>query len=128
MDVRLTVPTGVVPLPIAPASDNVPLLPTLVADSVTTELAFVLAASMVPAFVVANVLAFGAVKLNVPPADDAPFTVTVPLALSLTATLPLAALATTLATFVVNGDNAFVPTLPFNDVRLMLLAFTVPVI
>jgi hypothetical protein len=81
-DVRLTVPTGVVPLPIAPASDNVPLLAALVADNVTTELAFVLVASIVPAFVVANVLAFGAVRLNVPPAADAPLTDTVPLAVS----------------------------------------------
>jgi hypothetical protein len=81
-DVRLTVPTGVVPLPIAPASDNVPLLPALVADNVTTELAFVLLASIVPAFVVANVPAFGAAKLNVPPADEAPLTDIVPLAVS----------------------------------------------
>jgi hypothetical protein len=81
-DVRLTVPTGVVPLPIAPAIDNVPLLAALVADSVTTELAFVLLASIVPAFAVANVLAFGAARLNVPPADDAALTDTVPLAVS----------------------------------------------
>ena len=76
-DVRFTVPTGVVPLPIAPASDNVPLFPALVAANVTTEFAFVLPASIVPTTVVPNVDAFGAVKLNVLPAPDAPLTDTV---------------------------------------------------
>ena len=81
-EVRFTVPTGVAPLPIAPANDSVPLFAALVADNVTTEFAFVLAASIVPAAVVAKVAAFGAVKLNVPPAPEAPLIVTVPAAVS----------------------------------------------
>jgi hypothetical protein len=81
-DVRLTVPTGVTPFPIAPANDIVPLFAALVADNVTTEFAFVFPASIVPAAVLANVDAFGAVKLNVLPAPDAPLTVTVPAAVS----------------------------------------------
>jgi hypothetical protein len=122
LELKLTVPTGVVPLPTLAPIVNVPLA----ALSSTVELAFVLPASIAP--VVFNVPAFVATKLKSLAADDAPLIVTVPLAVSLTATLPLAALATTLATFVVNGDPAFVPTLPFSEVRLMLLALTVPVI
>jgi hypothetical protein len=121
-ELKLTVPTGVVPLPTFAPIVSVPLT----AFSSTVELAFVLPASIVP--VVFNMLAFVATKLKSLAADDAPLIVTVPLALSLTATLPFPALATTLATFVVNGDPAFVPTLPFNDIKLMLLALTVPVI
>jgi hypothetical protein len=81
-DVRFTVPTGVTPFPIAPANDNVPLFAALVAANVTTEFAFVFPASIVPAAVVPNVAAFGAVKLNVLPAPDAAVTVTVPAAVS----------------------------------------------
>lgn len=66
----------------APAKESVPLLAELGADNVTTEFAFVLPASIVPAADVANVEAFGAVKLKVPPAPEAPFIVTVPVALS----------------------------------------------
>jgi hypothetical protein len=122
LELRLTVPTGVVPLPTFAPTVNVPLA----ALSSTVELAFVLLASIVP--VVFNMLAFVATKLKSLAADDAPLIVTVPLALSLTATLPLAAFATTFATFVVNGDPAFVPTLPLFDVRLRFVAFTVPII
>jgi hypothetical protein len=121
-ELKLTVPTGVVPLPMFAPIVSVPFA----ALSSAVEFAFVLPASIVP--LVDSVLAFVATKLKSLSADDAPFMVTVPLALSLTATLPFPAFATTFATFVVNGDPAFVPTLPFKDVKLMLVVFTVPVI
>lgn len=66
----------------APARDRVPLLAALVADKVTTEFAFVLPASIVPAAVVANVDAFGAVTLNVAAAPEGPLMVMVPVAVS----------------------------------------------
>ena len=77
-DVRFTVPTGVTLFPIAPPKLNDPAD----AVNVTTEFTFVLPTSIVPLEFVANVLAFGATKLNVFAAPDAPFTVTVPLAVS----------------------------------------------
>ena len=78
----MTVPTGVTAFPIAPASDKVPLFAALVAESVTTEFALVLPASIVPAAVVAKVDAFGAVRLKVLAAPDGALIVTVPVALS----------------------------------------------
>ena len=121
-ELNVTVPTGVVPFPIAAPTSNVPAC----AFNVTAELAFVFAKSIVPDVV--SVPALVATKLKLFSADDAPFIVTVPAAVSLTYTLPAAAFAVTFATFVANGEAALVPTVPFNDVRLIALAFTVPVI
>ena len=73
-DVRLTVPTGVVVLPIAAPTFR----PPACAVSSTVELAFVLPASIVA--VVCNVVAFVATKLKSVPADDGPLIVTVPAA------------------------------------------------
>ena len=77
---RFTVPTGVTALPILAPIDSVPLLAALVAARVTTELAFVLPASIVD--VIAKVEALGAVRLKVPSAAEAPLTVMVPVAVS----------------------------------------------
>jgi hypothetical protein len=128
-DVRFTVPTGVTPFPIAPANDNVPLFAALVAANVTTEFAFVFPASIVPAAVVANVDAFGAVKLNVLPAPDAPFTVTVPAAVSCINTFWLAAFAFALKFAADSKKFELTPPLPnilpFVDVRFAVVAVTV---
>jgi hypothetical protein len=121
-EVSVTVPTGVTPFPIAAPTFSDPPW----AFRVTVEFAFAFARSIVP--VVFNPLAFVATKLKLFSADDAPFIVTVPLALSLTNTLPFPAFAVTFATLVANGDATLVPTVPFNDVRLMFVAFTTPVI
>ena len=115
-DVRLTVPTGVVPFPIAPANDNVPLFAALVADSSTVAAAFVFPASIVPAAVVCKVLAFVATKLKSFFADDAPVIDTVPVAVSDINALPFPAFAITFDAAAVNGDAALVPMLPFTDV------------
>jgi hypothetical protein len=121
-ELKVTVPTAVVALPIAAPTSNVPAW----AFNVTAEPVFVLARSIVPLFV--KVEALVAKKLKLLRAEEAPLIVTVPLALSLTYTLPAAAFAVTFATFVENGDSALVPTDPLSDVRLIALAFTVPVI
>ena len=75
-DVRLTVPTGVVVLPIVAATFS----PPACAVNSTVELAFVLPASIVAVFL--SVVALVATKLKSVPADDGPYIVTVPAALS----------------------------------------------
>jgi len=75
-DVRLTVPTGVVVLPIVAPTFN----PPACAVNSTVELAFVLPASIVAVFL--RVVAFVATKLKSVPADDGPYMVTVPAAVS----------------------------------------------
>jgi hypothetical protein len=127
-DVRLTVPTGVVVFPIAPANDSVPLLAALVADSSTVDAALVFPASIVPAAVVANVLAFVATKLKSFFADDAPVIDTVPVAVSDMNALPFAAFAIMFDAAAVKGDAALVPMFPFADVRLKVWVFNAPVI
>jgi hypothetical protein len=121
-ELSVTVPTGVTAFPIAAPTVNVPAC----AFNVTVEFALPFPASIVA--VVFRVPAFVATKLKLFSADDAPFIVTVPLALSLTNTLPFPAFAVTFATLVANGEATLVPTVPFNDVRLMFVAFTTPVI
>jgi hypothetical protein len=104
------------------------LFAALVADSSTVAAAFVLAASMVPAAIVCNELAFVATKLKSFFADDAPVIDTVPVAVSDTNTLPFPAFAITFDAAVVNGEAALVPTLPFNEANDNVFALTVPVI
>ena len=101
-DVRLTVPTGVVVLPIAAATFK----PPACAVSSTVELGLVLPASIVAVFV--SVVAFVATKLKSVPADDKPLIVTVPLAESVIAALP-AAFAVMLLTAVVKAVPGVVP-------------------
>lgn len=122
LELRVTVPTGVTAFPIAAPTFNVPFC----AFNVTVEFGFVLPTSIVA--VVFNAVAFVATKLKVLSADEAPLIVTVPALLSLTNTLPLAALAVILATLVANGDATLAPTDPFKDVNVSALAFTTPVI
>lgn len=118
---NVTVPTGVVALPIAAPTFNPPAW----AFSVTVELGLVLPASIVAVFL--NVVAFVATKVKSVPADDAPFIVTVPVALSITDAL-VAALAVTFATFVANPFARLVPPIPpVVEVRLRFVALTVPV-
>lgn len=78
--------------------------------------------------IVFRAVAFVATKLKASSADEAPLIVTVPALLSLTNTLPFAALAVILATLVANGDATLIPTDPFKDVKVSALAFTTPVI
>lgn len=111
-EARVTVPTGVVELPIAAPTVNVPFC----ALRATVEFALVFPASIVA--VVFRVVAFVATKLKALSADDAPFMVTVPVAESETNALPLAALALTLAAEAANGDATLVPMFPFIEVRL----------
>jgi len=111
-DVRLTVPTGVVVLPIVAATFN----PPACAVNSTVELAFVLPASIVAVFL--RVVAFVATKLKSFFADDAPDIETVPLAVSDTNALPFPAFAITLAADALKGDAALVPIFPLIDVRL----------
>ena len=63
-------------------------------------------------------LAFVATKLKLLRAEEAPLIVTVPVAVSDTKTLPLPALAMTLAAAATKGEATLVPTLPLSDVRL----------
>ena len=115
-------------MPIAPASDNVPLFAALVADNVTVEAAFVFPASIVPAAVVANVEALGATKLKSLSADEGPVIETVPVAVSDIKTLPFPALALTFFAEAVNGEATLVPIFPLIEVRLSVCVFKVPVI
>src|SRR6516162_4728256 len=121
LELRLTVPTGVVVLPIwaptfsPPASDV----------SSTVEAAFVFPRSIVP--VVFRFVAFVATKLKSVPADDGPYIVTVPAALSDIIAL-VAAFAWIFATFVLNAFAKPVPPIPPDvDVRLKFVASTAPV-
>ena len=114
--------------PIAPPTVKEPLFAALVADSSTVAAALVLPASIVPAAVVCNRLAFGATKLKSFFADDAPVIDTVPVAVSEMNALPLPALAITFAAAALNGDAVLVPIFPFNDVRLSVCVFNAPVI
>jgi len=127
-DVRLIWLTGVVVFPIAPAKLNVPLFAALVADNSTVAAAFVFPASIVPAAVVCNVLAFVATKLKSFLADDAPVIDTVPVAVSDMNALPFPALAITFAAAALNGDATLVPMFPFKDVRFSVCVFNAPVI
>lgn len=121
-ELKVTVPTGVTALPMAACTFRVPAW----AFKLTVEAGLAFATSIVA--VVLKVLAFVATKLKLLRADDAPLIVTVPVAVSDTKTLPLPALAMTLAAAATNGEATLVPTLPFSDVRLRVWVFNVPVI
>lgn len=115
-------------MPIAPATVREPLFAALVADRDTVAAALVLAAFIVPAAVVCSSDALVATKLKAFNADDAPVIDTVPVAVSEINTLPLPALAITLAAAAVNGEATLVPMFPFNEVRLSVWVLSVPVI
>jgi hypothetical protein len=121
-DVRLTVPTGVVVLPIVAPTFS----PPACAVSSTVELAFVFPASIVAVF--RRVVALVATKLKSVPADDGPFIVTVPAAPSDMNAL-VAAFAVMFATFVANAVARLLPPIPpVVDVKLRFVASTAPVI
>jgi len=75
-DVRLTVPTGVVVLPIVAPTFN----PPACAVNSTVEFGFVFPASIVAVFL--SIVALVATKLKSVPADDGAYIVTVPAAVS----------------------------------------------
>ena len=76
VDVRLTVPTGVVVLPIVAPTFN----PPACAVNSTVEFGFVFPASIVAVFL--SIVALVATKLKSVPADDGAYIVTVPAAVS----------------------------------------------
>ena len=121
LELRLTVPTGVVVLPICAPTFSPPACDV----SSTVEAAFVFPRSIVA--VVFRFVAFVATKLKSVPADDAPYIVTVPAAVSDIFEL-VAAFAWIFATFVENAFAKLVPPIPpVVDVRLKFVASTAPV-